>query len=318
MIHLRALALQNPSNAPVAKQSVTFEVEDAKGNKLMKQGKKSDGYGIAAVDFRLASIVNIGTFKVRALLGKATGEKTVEVSRYVLPKFDVKISANKAWYAAAQKVKGTIDARYFFGKQVNGAHVLLEALTLDVGQNVFQQVMGMTDANGRMSFSITLPQALAGIPLQDGNALVTLRATVTDTAQQEVVKELAVTVAQNPVRLSLVPEATTLVPGVENRLHLFATDPLGAPLRDAEVEISRGHRDVERENRCLRSHRAALDAGRQRCIGPRRGHEQRWRQGRAGLLVRQSARRRARARAHGQVRVRGRRQRESSGDRLEP
>ena len=202
--------------------------------------EEGDRYGIAATDFRLATILNMGTFKVRALLGKATSEKTVQVARYVLPKFEVAITADKAWYAAGQKVKGSIDARYFFGKQVSGAHVLLEALTLDVGQNVFQQVMGMTDGSGKLAFTVTLPAALAGIPLQDGNALVTLRATVTDTAQQEVVKELALTVAEHPVRLSLVPEATTLVPGVENRLHLFATDPLGAPLRDADVAVDAG------------------------------------------------------------------------------
>ena len=36
---------------------------------------------------------------------------------------------------------------------------------------------------------------------------------------------------------SLVPEAGELVPDVDNRLHLFASDPLGAPVADAEVQL---------------------------------------------------------------------------------
>ena len=166
----------------------------------MKQRKKSDGYGIASVDFRLATIVNMGTFKMRALLGKATGEKTVEVSRYVLPKFDVKI-ARRQGVVRGRAEGQRHDRRALLLRQAGerrarvarGAHARRR-------QNVFQQVMGMTDANGHMAFSVTLPHTLAGIPLQDGNALVTLRATVTDTAQQEVRKELAMTVAANPVQ----------------------------------------------------------------------------------------------------------------------
>jgi uncharacterized protein YfaS (alpha-2-macroglobulin family) len=238
LIHVRALALDSPSNAPVQKQAVVFEIEDGKGNKVYKKSFTTDGYGIASTTFRLASVVNEGTYKLRALLGAVTSEKTVEVSHYALPKFAVTINADKAFYAPAEHVRGSVDSRYFFGKNVAGGKVLVEALTLDVGQNVFQQVMGVTDANGHMSFDITLPSALAGIPLQSGNALVSLRVTVTDTAGQEVKKEKALTVAPDAVRITLIPEATQVVPGVENRLHLFVTDPLGAPVAAAKLGVS--------------------------------------------------------------------------------
>ncbi len=238
LIHVRALALTSPSNAPVQKQAVVFEVEDGKGNKVYKKSFMTDAYGIASTSFRLASVVNEGTYKLRALLGTVTGEKTVDVSHYALPKFAVTINADKPFYAPAEHVHGSIDSRYFFGKNVAGGKVLVEALTLDVGQTVFQQVMGVTDANGHMSFDITLPSALAGIPLQGGNALVSLRVTVTDTAGQEVKKEKALTVAPDAVSITLIPEATQLVPGVENRLHLFVTDPLGAPVAAAKAKVS--------------------------------------------------------------------------------
>ncbi|HEX2677694.1 MAG TPA: MG2 domain-containing protein, partial [Polyangiales bacterium] len=238
LMHLRALALTSPDNKPVAKQSVDFDITDGKGNKVFKKSVKTDDFGIASTTFRLASLVNMGNYGVHATLGETKGEKSVSVSRYVLPKFDVKVGTDAAFYAPGAKVSGTIDARYFFGKDVGSAKVLVEALTLDVGENVFQQVMGMADKNGHTTFEVTLPGTLAGIPLQDGNALVTLRVTVTDSAGQVVVKEKALTVAQDPIRITLVPENTVAIPGVENRFHLFATDPLGEPIADATVDAT--------------------------------------------------------------------------------
>jgi uncharacterized protein YfaS (alpha-2-macroglobulin family) len=236
-IHLRALALENPANTPLAETDVVMEVEDGKGNKIMKRTLSTDAHGIASTSFKLASILNMGNFKLRAVAADVTTEKTVQVRRYVLPKFELKLSADRGYYTPGQTVRGTLDARYFFGKDVAGGDVVVEGITLDVGENVFARVMGKTDAQGSFDFELELPATLAGIPLQDGNALVTVRATVTDTAGQEVSKELALTVADQAVRLSLVPESSTLVPGLQNRLHLFASDPLGGPVAGAEVSV---------------------------------------------------------------------------------
>src|SRR5207244_3727924 len=125
------------------------------------------------------------------------------------------------FYTAGQSVTGTIDASYFFGKPVAGASVTVEGYTLDVGQTVFQKVVGKTDDAGKMTFTVTLPATLAGLPLEQGNALANLRVTVTDTAGQVFTKETAVTVAQSAASLTVVPESTTLVAGLENRLQIF-------------------------------------------------------------------------------------------------
>jgi alpha-2-macroglobulin-like protein len=238
-IHLRAMALKNPGNTPLASTALLFEVLDGKGNKVFKKQRKTDEYGIASVDFKLASLVNMGSYKLQ-VTGDGSAEKTVEVSRYVLPKFELRVTTDRPWYAPGRELQGTVDGRYFFGKTLSGADVTIEALSLDVGAQVFQRVMGKTDAQGHFAFTIQLPESLAGIPLQDGNALVSLRTRVTDSAGQVVEKDTPVTVAAAGVRLSLVPEAAELVTGIENRFHLFATDPLGAPIADAEVELSGG------------------------------------------------------------------------------
>ncbi|KYF78840.1 alpha-2-macroglobulin [Sorangium cellulosum] len=243
-IHLRGLALERGNNEPLARTSVTFEVEDGKGNKIFKKAVVTDAFGVAATTFRIGSIVNVGDFKVRVVSGEITTEKTVSVGQYALPKFEVAVKTDKPWYGAGDTLTGTIDARYFFGKTVAGGAVTIEAASLDVGQTTFQRIMGELDAEGHYGFSLTLPQSLAGLPLEQGDAAVTLTVTVADTAGQEVTKAIPVKVAADVASLVLVPEGRELVPGVPNTLLLFVTDPLGEPLpdTDATIEVPGGRR----------------------------------------------------------------------------
>ncbi|WP_437878857.1 MG2 domain-containing protein [Sorangium sp. So ce513] len=236
-IHLRGLALARGDNAPLARTSVTFEVEDGKGNKIFKKEVVTDAFGVAATTFQIGSIVNVGDFKVRVVSGEITTEKTVTVGQYALPKFDVAVRTDRPWYRAGDTLTGTIDAKYFFGKKVAGGTVTIEAASLDVGQTTFQRIMGALDAEGHYGFNLTLPQSLAGLPLDQGDAAVTLTVTVADTAGQEVTKAIPVKVAADVASLVLVPEGRELVPGVENTLLLFATDPLGEPLADIDATI---------------------------------------------------------------------------------
>lgn len=240
VIHLRTLALAPPQNTPLAGEQVSFEIEDGKGNKIFKRDVQTDSYGIAFTDFALGQILNMGTFKVRSVVGQTATEKTVEVTRYALPKFKTGVSLDKPWYLAGDLLMGTLSAGYFFGKPVASADVVIEGISVDVGETVFAKVVGKTNASGDMSFSLKLPSSLVGLPLEQGNALLYVRTTVTDSAGQEVKKDTAVSVAESAVRVVLVPEATALVPQVENHLSLFVTDPLGAPIAGAKAELDLG------------------------------------------------------------------------------
>ena len=105
-MHLRALALQAGENKPQAGASLLFEVSDGKGNKVFKKTLKTNDYGIASVDFKLAQLVNMGSYKLQ-VSGAGQSEKTVEVSRYVLPKFEVRVATDRSWYAPGDELRGT-------------------------------------------------------------------------------------------------------------------------------------------------------------------------------------------------------------------
>lgn len=237
-VHVRTLSLAEHDSKPIANAPALIEVFDGKGNKIVKRTGTTDTWGIASTDVALAAFVNEGTFKIKVTEGSSSTEKTIEVKPYALPKFKAAITTDKSFYLPAQTLAGVVNADYFFGKHVALADVAIEAATLDVGQTVFQSVVGKTDANGRFEFQVTLPKTLAGTPLDHGNAMVSLHVTVTDTAGQSVDKTQLVTVAASPVEVTLVPESTSLVPGVENRLDLFATDPMGTPIAGAAVALA--------------------------------------------------------------------------------
>jgi hypothetical protein len=239
-IYLRALAIENLSKKPLSGQPMLFEIEDGKANKILKRTLTSDSFGLAATQFKLGEVLNLGSFKVRVTVGADVSEKTVEVSRYALPKFNVQVATDKPWYTPGAVVSGTVDANYFFGKAVAGAEVQIEAATMDIGLTVFQKVIGKTDAQGRYVYSAKLPAQLVGLPINDSNAAINLSVQVTDTAGQQVMQEQTVTVASKTLRIALVPEGTAIVPGLDNHIDVFVTDPLGSAVADAAVEVSAG------------------------------------------------------------------------------
>jgi hypothetical protein len=229
LMHIRALALRPIDLTPVNGQDLTFEVEDAKGNKVFKRTHKTSKFGVASVDFQLADEVNMGDYQIRAILGEQQSQKTVGVKRYVLPKFKNDLKADKTFYMPKETIKADLQTDYFFGKPVAGAKVKVTASTFDVQFKEFQTWEGKTDAQGHAKFEIKLPDYFVGQPLQKGDALVKLEAKITDTADHTETIVRTYTVSDQPIRVSLIPESGRLVPGMENRIFVAAIYPDGSP-----------------------------------------------------------------------------------------
>ncbi|MBI1915406.1 MAG: hypothetical protein HYS12_11820 [Planctomycetes bacterium] len=240
VIHIRALSLGAFDLKPVAKSKLVFEVEDSKGNKVFKREHETSEYGVAAVDFQLASEVNTGDYRVRAILDKTQADKTVTVKPYVLPKFKGEVTADKKFYLPKEVVKADLQTDYFFGKPVAKAKVKVTASTFDVAFKDFATWEGTTDERGHAKFEVKLPNYFVGQPLVKGNALVRLEVKVTDTADHSETFTRTYTVSDQPIKVSLIPEAGRLVPGVENRVFAAAIYPDGSPARcDVKVWLGK-------------------------------------------------------------------------------
>lgn len=236
-MHLRALVLRRPALLPAADQPVTLEVSDAKGNKVFKQTRKTNAFGLVFTPFTLADEVNMGDYTVRALVGDQRVEKNVTVKRYVLPKFRVTVTTDKPYYLPGERLHGTVQADYFFGKPVAEGTVKVSVKTFDVAFKDIAVLTGTTDAQGGWKFETKLPDNFVGQPLEQGKAFLQLETSVQDQAEHTEVALTSSRVAGAPLEVHAVPESGRLIPGVENLVYFLVSRPTGEPVR-AKVHVN--------------------------------------------------------------------------------
>ncbi len=241
VMHVRALAMDMATRKTIGNLPITFEIEDAKGNKVFKKRDTLSKFGIGSVDFQLADEVNMGTFTLRALLSQAQVEKKIRVDRYVLPKYRVTLKTEKPYYLPGELVKGTLTAKYFFGKPVSKAEVSLSIKTLDIGVTNLQDLKGVTSGEGEYKFEYTLPKFFVGQPFEQGKATVSFEAALKDSADHRQEGRLSIPVVKEPMQITLVPENKIVVAGVENRLYIATGTPDGTSLKDATLTITNSH-----------------------------------------------------------------------------
>ncbi len=241
-IHARALALDRSDHEAAANHKLTFELEDSRGNKVFKKATETDQFGIASAEFGLADEVNLGTYHLRALMGDAdaprnTAEIALNVERYVLPKFKVAVEFSekgkkqKHGYQPGDHVTGTVRANYFFGKPVDHAEISMKASAMDVAVVDVASAEGKTEADGSYYFDLRLPEYFAGRPVTQRAARVLIEATVKDSAGHAETRGQPITVSEAPLLITAVPEAGTLVPGLENQVFVLTSYPDGTPAK---------------------------------------------------------------------------------------
>jgi uncharacterized protein YfaS (alpha-2-macroglobulin family) len=174
--------------------------------------------------------------------GQNKAEIALEVQKYVLPRFKVDIelagkdAKAKRGYRPGDHVTGTMRSNYFFGKPVDHADVAVKATGRDVESFDAGQVKGTTDAEGAFHFDIRLPQFLAGHPLAQGAAMVTIEATVKDNAGHNETHGETVSVSESPLLITAIPEGGALATGLRNELFILASYPDGTPAK-ADIRV---------------------------------------------------------------------------------
>jgi len=161
----------------------------------------------------------------------AVAEKTVRVERYVLPKFKVSVETEKRFYLPAETLRGTISANYFFGKPVANGDVVVRLSTFAAGWHDIAELKGTLDEKGIWQFEAKLPEKFVGLPLEGGNALLRIEATVTDKAEHSERSSITLPVSSEPIKIAIVPESATLKPDLPMRLFVVTTYPDGTPAK---------------------------------------------------------------------------------------
>jgi hypothetical protein len=233
-IHFRALALRSIDLRPVVGVDATFEVEDPRGNLVLRQNAVLSRFGVASGELKLAEQAATGSYRLRALIRLPGGdaevrdERVVKVARYTPPKFQVTITPDRPFERPGSLASGLIEARHFFGKPLADGAISLEArLHRDGRYRYTDFVKGQTDKSGRYRYQVRVGR--------DGTA-IEIFARVRDAAGHESTATRAIPVAAAPFHVEVMAEGGDLIPGVENQVFVTAVAPDGAPVRGARVE----------------------------------------------------------------------------------
>jgi alpha-2-macroglobulin-like protein len=234
-MHIKMLALQSPTLEPLAKEKTVIEVTDPRGNKVMKSEGETSEYGIASLDFLLAQEVNCGEYTITTSGHWGSSSKKVIVKKYVLPKFKATLEAGKKFCQPGETIDGVVNARYFFGKPVSGAEVVVNVITSDVRMEKAATLKGITDKDGFYKFSYRVPVGFSGRAFRENRAFVQFEASIIDSTKHKEVVLHRYPVAMTPITIQALPEGGRLIAGIENDLYLLTSYPDGSP---AECELT--------------------------------------------------------------------------------
>lgn len=238
VIRLRGLALRKPDLKPYGEQEAIFTLIDPVGNLIFKHRAKTSEFGLCSADCVLADEIEEGSYKAAIQIGDTTSERTIEVQRYVLPKFKIETKLDKSFYAPGDNVKVEMNVGYFFGQPVAEGTVNLRVLSDAVGAQEIASAEAKTNSEGKASITFKLPDTLVGTPQNNGDAKVQLFFTVTDTAGQTQNVSASRTVTQRPIQITIAPEAGQLIAGVKNRVYVVVTYADGRPCARATIKVN--------------------------------------------------------------------------------
>jgi CD109 antigen len=209
-VHGRVVLL-NSSMQPVS-GDVEVTVHDAKGLRINRWRLQADQYGSASFDLQLAREVNFGTWKIRAVSGKAETLKDIRVENYTLPRFELDFSLPKSWVLVDQRIRGQVRADYFFGKPVNGTARIVARRWVGTWDEYASFEAELLE--GQADFDLPAVGFVSGTAQESGQGTVTLEVSVTDTAGHTQETTEVLTVSEAPVVLSIIPGMDTVKAGI--------------------------------------------------------------------------------------------------------
>jgi CD109 antigen len=228
----RVLLLDNALRPHPGEVEVTFH--DAKGIRIDRKALTANEYGVAPFDLALASEVNFGVWKIRAAAGGTDASRDVRVENYVLPRYEISLEFDRSWVLVDEPIEGAVEARYFFGKPVEGKATVVAKRYVAAWEE-FARAEG-TFVDGTFHFQLPAVGFAAGTLGNSGQGTITFEVAAEDTAGSTGTFTDVLTVSETPVVLALVARAKTLKPEIPMEVLLTSESPDGAPL-DATASV---------------------------------------------------------------------------------
>lgn len=231
IIHVRLLAFEGMPPKP-SNESIEVILKDPDGNSIFKKILNGNEYGISSVDIPLAKQLPLGNYKIVATIGGEEESLNIRVDEYVLPKFKIELRA-KPWYRIDEEINGSIIAKYFWNKPIEG-NVTIEAYVyLGIWDKVFSCKGRLI--NGKYDFSIKPIEYAVGLPIEKNNGLLRLKVKVEDNGGHVENKTYNIPIAKDSILLSILADKNVI--GMNSSYYFIASSPDGIPLENVKISL---------------------------------------------------------------------------------
>ncbi len=229
----RVLLVDNALRPAVGE--VELSIHDARGIRVHRESLTAGEFGVAPFSLDLASEVNFGVWKIRVRSEGVESVRDVRVEEYTLPRFDLSVGFERMWALVDQEITGSVNARFFFGKDVDGDVRITAQRWVGVWEEY--AATGGALSGGMLEFTLPAAGFVAGTPTSGGQGSVRVDVSVTDsTGTTQAVTEM-LTIVNAPVVVGLIPDTDTLKPGLAATVLVTAKSPDGQPL-DQVVRVA--------------------------------------------------------------------------------
>jgi len=272
-VYFRGILRRQGSNGyEVVTGPLSLTIEDPNGGKLLEKEMKLSERGTFTGELDIASGAALGSYRIVARAGGATATGNFEVQEYKKPEYKVTVTAPKKYVPVGEKVKFTVEARYFFGEPVKKATVNYyiyrsrfyywwlsdeeeedlaepeadEDNTYGYGNDIVKDGEVTLDANGKAEVEFEVP---AADERDWSDYSYRLEATVTDEARRAVDAKTTIIGTRGSAIASIRSDRYVYYEGDTAKMRVRTTDYEGNPVQaDVALEfVQRRWDKVEKE-----------------------------------------------------------------------
>ena len=214
------------------------------GTVLIEKERRTEKWGISAVDFHLSTNAPEGTWTVEFESGDLTLNQSVKVEPFTLPRFTVTSKTDQTHYRPGDKpiIEGV--ATFSSGAPVQKATVKVKwSMENDtsgwmppISWNEEKTIKTQLKTNSTGKFKLELPKIPDDLV---GQAAVKVLFKVTDDAGETISNQTKVKLSEDAIQLDALTEWGGLSEGVNNRLFIRVATPDDKPLPNHHINVKR-------------------------------------------------------------------------------
>lgn len=217
------------SYGPHRKREVLLTLFDPSGNSLCVSRAVMSEYGFASLSVPLGRALSPGTYMLRVDSEGSAYSRPLEIGTADENALQVNASMSPPYFVQGRRNRISVSVENRFGIRVQGAYVSAQVSEVSGESSMSEKrYSGDTDSSGKFVFEYT-PSSYDREFLADNDVDIVVKASVKLSGGEFSESSSVYRLSREPFSVSFRPEASSLTPGMRNRVFLLTSHPDGSP-----------------------------------------------------------------------------------------